>query len=91
MVYIYIKITPTRIQQQLRVVIPRCEGIQLRIAYSVAYICYNNATGGHRKERGQLASERGDYVITFTVKSVLYNVNCRSASTYLTGWQIIQA
>jgi len=29
----------------------------------------------------------GDYVITFTVKSVLFNVNCHSASTYLAGWQ----
>jgi len=45
----------------------------------------NNATGEHRKERSQLASERGDYVITFTVKSGLFNVNCHSASTYLAG------
>jgi len=43
--------------------------------------------GGHRKERSQLASEKGDYVITFTGKRVLFNVNCHSASTYLAGWQ----
>jgi len=46
---------------------------------------------GHRKERSQLASERRGYVITFTVKSGLFNVNCRSASTHMAGWQIIQA
>jgi len=38
-------------------------------------------------EKGEASSlVKGDYVITFTMRSVLFNVNCQSTSMCLAGW-----